>query len=273
MTETHFSQILGQTPLDLFRLNLCLAREVAYPDLDIEAYIAKLDRLVAEAGNVLDHEAEVKVRIEQLSWLLFQRRRFRGNNHTYGDPRNSYMNQVLDRGLGIPISLSLLYVTVAQRVGLPAFGVGMPGHFIVAVEAERQTVYLDVFSGGNQLSLEDCARLVRNTTGLGQPFQQEWLQPTPDADILARMLNNLRIGYIQREMWREAAAVIERLRLLTPNNPELKRDLGLIYYHHGRLQKAAFFLDAYLRQSPNAPEAEAIRRNMVPDLTSWGRNN
>jgi regulator of sirC expression with transglutaminase-like and TPR domain len=272
MAEWTFQDELHQEPIHLPRAALRFARELAYPDLEIEAYLDRLDRLAETGRKIYSTAGSPRERAEALADFLFDRSGFQGNANQYDDPRNSYLNEVLDRRLGIPISLSVVYLYVAQRLGLAAYGVGLPGHFIVGVEDPQGPVYLDPFHGGQRLAEADCANLVL-LTGYSQAFQREWLNPTPALDILARMLNNLRNIYIQGEDWEKAASVVQLLRLIHPQAPEFARDLGLFYHRGGSFQRAIDFYREYLGRSPQAADADNIRRNLQAAVQSLARLN
>jgi regulator of sirC expression with transglutaminase-like and TPR domain len=272
MAERTFQDEIHQEPIHLPRAALRFARELAYPGLEVEVYLDRLDRL-AEAGRQACAPAgSPREHAEALADFLFDRSGFQGNTKEYNDPRNSFLNEVLDRRLGIPISLSVIYLYIAWRLGLSAYGVGLPGHFIVGVDDPQGPVYLDPFHGGQRLAEEDCANLVL-LTGYNQVFQREWLNPSPARDILARMLNNLRNIYIQEEDWVKAASVVERLRMIHPQLPEYARDLGLFYHGSGSLQRAIDLYTEYLSRTPEAPDAENIRRNLQAAVQSLARLN
>ncbi len=266
-----FHKEIQQVTINLPRTALKLARAVAYPDLDVADYLARLDELAALAGTAVSPHLSVLAQADALADFLFRQQGFQGNRAFYFDPRNSYLNEVLDRRLGIPITLSLLYTAIAERLGLPVFGVGMPGHFIVAVRVAGQDFYLDPFHEGQRLTMQDCARLVRETTGY--EFREAWLAPTQPRAILARMLNNLRNIYVQYQRWEEAAAVIELLILVQPDVPPHLRDLGFVHFQNGAPHLAARYLDAYLQAQPNAPDADAIQHNVSRAIDQWARLN
>ncbi|MCP4424043.1 MAG: tetratricopeptide repeat protein [Chloroflexi bacterium] len=266
-----FREEIQQASIDLPRAALKLAREVAYSDLDVAGYLARLDDLVELAGTAVSPHDPILTQADALADFLFRQQGFRGNLLLYFDPRNSFLNAVLDRRYGIPITLSLLYVTIAGRLGLPAYGVGLPGHFIVSVRAAGQDYYFDPFHEGKRLTMQDCARLVRETTGY--EFREEWLTPTEPIVVLTRMLNNLRNVYVQGQQWEEATAVIERLILVQPDDPQHLRDLGFVHYQNGVPHLAAHYLDAYLQAQPNAPDADSIQHNVGQAINAWARLN
>ena len=268
-----FANEIRQQPIHLARAALYLARDIAYPELDVDWYLELLHGLATAVLPRLISPAFIHTNAITLAQFLFEERGYRGNAAAYGDPRNSFLNDVVERGLGIPITLSVLYADVAQRLDIPAYGVGLPGHFIVAVGHDETKLLLDPFHNGRQLTLPDCARLVQYATGYDGPFQQEWLAPTPASDILVRMLNNLRIAYLKQESWAKATAVIQNLILLQPDTPEHLRDLGLIHYENNAPHLAAHYLDAYLQRVPDAADADAIRHGVRPTLDRWARGN
>ena len=264
---------LNLESLNVARALLLMAQSIAYPDLKTPAYMAKLGDLARKARDFIPNEETSKRQSIRLAEFLFIREAFTGNKDNYDDPRNSYLNELLERRLGIPISLSILYVEIAQRLNIKAFGVGLPGHFIVQIHDDGDTWYIDPFYGGRQLSESDCALLVRKTTGYDGPFNPAWLAPSPPLDILARVLNNLRINYVERRNWEKALAVVRLLRLIQPAVPEHVRDLGLLYYRLDSFRLAAHYLENYLLRMPEAKDAEMIRQGLSTSLDDWARMN
>lgn len=255
------------------RANLLLARECAYPDLRPSDSLKELDALAAGARARVAAQADGLSQGLALAEWLFDTTGFQGNRADYADPRNSYLNQVLERRLGIPISLSVVYLEVAQRLAVPAFGVGLPGHFIVAVPGEDAPVYLDPFHGGRTLTADDCVELVRRSAGLEAEFDPAWLAPISPRAIVARMLNNLRVFYISVEDWLLAIKVAERLVMLQPGEAAHVRDLGVLYYRSGAFRKASSLLNEYLVRAPGAPDVEAVRAGRDKLLDELGRLN
>jgi regulator of sirC expression with transglutaminase-like and TPR domain len=254
------------------RAGLLLARECAYPDLRPSLYLARLDELAAGARPAVLAEAGSHAQGLALAEWLFEKQVFRGNTTNYDDPRNSYLNEVVDRRLGIPISLSVVFLEVAGRVGVTAHGVGMPGHFIVSVPGEDAPLLLDPFHGGRVLSLDDCAELVRRSAG-HQAFDPQWLVPADPRDIVTRMLNNLRQFYVSVEDWPLAIKIAERLIMLQPGVAALVRDLGILHYRSGAYRTASALLNEYLAREPNAPDVEAVRAGRDRLLEELSRLN
>ena len=262
MPENSFYEETQAEPVDILRAALQFARGIAYPDLNVGAAVRQVDLLAESASSFFAPQQTVLEKAETLSDYLFTLQGFHGNVEEYNDPRNSYLNEVLERRLGIPISLSVIYLAVAQRLGIPAQGVGLPGHFIVRIDTNEDDYFLDPFHGGNRLSVEDCALLVRQSTNYMGSFQPEWLQPVSAQAMLTRMLNNLRNIYLKDEAWERALAVIEHLRLLHPDMPDLIRDTGWIYHRRGSLRLAAQSYEQYLARVPDAPDAEIVRSHL-----------
>ncbi|MCS6849810.1 MAG: transglutaminase-like domain-containing protein [Gemmataceae bacterium] len=244
-------------PFDLAELALLLARD-EYPNLDVEAHLSELAGMAREARSYL--RGRIQERVAGLCRYLFHDMGFRGNVEHYYDARNSYLNQVLERRTGIPITLSAVAMTVGQRAGLEVVGVGLPGHFIVKAVDHGEEVLFDPFHGGRQLLPEEAGRLVERLTGLPFPVTPQRLRPTPLAGIVQRLLNNLRAIYLGQRDFPRALRVLERLQLLAPHDSSLQRDLGLSWLALGHAGRALGPLAAYLHACPQADDATAIRQ-------------
>jgi regulator of sirC expression with transglutaminase-like and TPR domain len=244
-------------PLDLAELAFSLARD-EYPDLDVEAGLAELDAMAHEAKAYL--RGGLDSRVEGLCRYLFHEMGFRGNIQDYYDARNSYLNEVLERRTGIPISLSAVAMAVGSRAGLMVAGVGLPGHFVVKVTLAGQEVLFDPFHGGRRLSVSDCEHLVYQVTG--QPFQASpaHLRAVPLGHILTRMLTNLKAFYLHDADFRRAGRVIQRLRQLDPSDLRQGRDLGVCLFREGQYGQAIDHLAAYLQAFPAAEDAATIQK-------------
>lgn len=268
-----FADELSASPVDLTRAALRLAKAAAYPELDIAEYLNRLSDLVASARDFTSAAGSGVEKAEALADFLFIQQGFQGNLSQYNDPRNSYLNEVLDRRLGIPISLSVLYLAVARRLGLTAEGVGMPGHFIVAVHDPAGPVFLDPFHGGTRLSDQDCAQLVQASTGYQGPFRAEWLQTVSPVAILTRMLNNLRRIYLSQEAWEPALAVLQLMLSVQPDLPDLLRDMGTVYHRQGSLQLAIDCYQRYLQRAPSNPDAAEVQTHLREAVQQLARRN
>lgn len=252
---------------------LLYAREIAYPDLIPSDYLARLDGWAEAVGRRLSRADTILTRIGRLGDFLFGHLGLKGNSGDYTDPRNSYLNEVMDRKLGLPISLSVVFIEVGRRIGLPVDGIGLPGHFIVGVQAEAGTYYFDPFHGGAEVTEDDAARLVQAATGNSAALDPRWLAPSPPRAILARMLNNLQGVYVEREAWGEAVAVVERLRAVEPGVADHLRDLGFLYYRNDSPRRAVSLLEEYVARAPNASDAAAIRARVAAMAEHYARLN
>lgn len=243
--------------VDLARAVLVMGR-FEYPELDVDGYLERIDRLAGAAEREL---ASAELPALVLAEFLFDRLGFAGNVEHYADPRNSFLNEVLERRLGIPISLSVLYLEIARRAGVSAMGVGLPGHFIVRAMLDNgQVIYIDPFHRGALLTEDDCSERVRAITGGRLPFHEAFLNPVGVRYILVRMLNNLKNFYAAAGDHARAAEVVERLLVLHPNDIDEVRNLGLLYGALGRRRQAAALLEHYLAQRPEARDAAAVRK-------------
>lgn len=200
-----------------------LIAQMEYPQLDRAAYLLQLEDLAGEARLRIGGETAPYALANALSHFLFEEQQFRGNADDYYDERNSYLNEVLDRRLGIPITLSLIYIEVARRAGVATHGVGLPGHFIVRLDAEREQVLLDPFHGGIILTGDDCSRLVEQSSGHAGPIDPSFLEPVSNREFVARILNNLKTIHMNAQDYPRALAVVERLTLLHPDDPREQR--------------------------------------------------
>jgi regulator of sirC expression with transglutaminase-like and TPR domain len=244
-------------PLDLAELALELARD-EYPDLDAEAYLGQLTGMAHEAGRYL--RGSLPARVTGLCRYLFHDMGFRGNTQSYYDPRNSYLNDVLERRTGLPILLATVTIAVGTRAGLEVVGVGLPGHFVVKAVADGQEIIFDPFHGGRKLEPEQCEILVNQVTGLPFRATAEGLAPLPVGLIVLRMLNNLKATYLGDDDFRRAVRVIERIRQLSPDDVVQRRDLGISFVRAAQPGRALDHLQAYLTAIPEAEDADTVRR-------------
>jgi regulator of sirC expression with transglutaminase-like and TPR domain len=256
-------------PLDLAEVALLLARD-EYPDLDVEAHLNELNAMAREAAPYL--RGHLAHQVQGLCRYLFHEMGFRGNQQNYYDARNSYFNQVLERRMGIPISLSAVMMAVGSRAGLNITGVGLPGHFIVQARGRGETILIDPFHGGRILSLADCEILVQRATGVSSEDSPLSLETIPLGLILQRMLNNLKAIYLKSHDWPRSIRVLERLWQLRPQDTVLRRDLGVCFIRHGQPGKAIDHLRSYLDQAAEADDAEQVRETLkdaMKTLAQW----
>jgi regulator of sirC expression with transglutaminase-like and TPR domain len=201
----HFKQLTNGSDVDLERGCFILS-QIEYPDLDVPHYVEKIDYLALEAKRRVSRVRDLRQQVKMINKLLFYEQGFRGNVKSYYDPKNSYINTLLDRRLGIPISLSALYLMIAKRLKLPIYGVGMPVHFILKFQYESDTYYIDTFNAGQILTKEDCIHYLNN---IGYAFNDSFLVICPPREILARMIRNLMLIYHQKDQQRKVD-ILER---------------------------------------------------------------
>ncbi|HEY9904402.1 MAG TPA: SirB1 family protein [Candidatus Sericytochromatia bacterium] len=246
-------------PIDLAKAALYIAQE-EYPDLDVDAYMNALDVMAAEVEERLPVERYPLRIIQSLNKYLYDDLGYKGNTNDYYDPRNSYLNEVIDRHTGIPITLSLVYLEIARRLDFPMVGIGMPGHFLIRPEFEDTGIFVDAFNQGEILFEQDCEQRLAQIYGHPVPLQPMFLQPVSPRQLLVRMLTNLKFIYLNRKDLARALAAVEYILLLLPDAAMELRDRGLLYYQLGYKSNASQDLEIYLAMLPNAEDADAIRR-------------
>jgi regulator of sirC expression with transglutaminase-like and TPR domain len=245
--------------IDLTLGMLALAR-VEYPDLVVEHHVKHVDELAARSGTAC---IEDPLRaLHRLREFLFDEEGFRGNAEDYYDPANSCLNQVLERKLGIPITLSVLMMEVGRRVGLRVQGVGLPGHFVVSASVGTESVLLDPFDGGTVLTQETAADVVARAVGRRLTLTAEHFVPVTKRQILVRMLANLKSAYVRREEWAKSLAVVERLLVVEGPPSVYVRDRGSLLIKLGDLLRGAADWERYLTAYPEAADAEKIKREL-----------
>jgi regulator of sirC expression with transglutaminase-like and TPR domain len=246
--------------IDLGEGALLIAAET-YPGLDVDGYLARLDALAQGARAAVEGACSGAERVERLNRFLFVEEGFEGNVDDYGDPRNSFLNEVLDRRTGIPITLSVVYIEVARRLGLPVRGVGFPGHFLAKYEGEEQIV-IDPFFG-KVLSEADCAERLREFVRDEIEFDPSLLESASPREILARMLRNLKRRHVEEGDFESALSCCERILLLTPGAMRELRDRGLLYQQLECFRAALSDLERYVELAPDDPATRTIRMNLV----------
>ena len=233
---------------------LVIAR-IEYPRLDPEPYLAQLDSMGEAARRAIEHDGattgdtSTAAGIRALNEYLFETLQFVGNRDKYEDPRNSCLNEVLDRRTGIPITLSVVYMEVARRAGLQVDGINFPGHFLVRCPEIGNSPYLiiDPFHAGALLSEHKCRLLLQKHVGSDVAFSKSLLAPATRMQIVVRMLLNLKRIYVHMRSFPQARDVTELLLAITPSALSELRDRGLLAYHLNDVTAALRDLQAYLR--------------------------
>ncbi|MBA3765653.1 MAG: tetratricopeptide repeat protein [Acidobacteria bacterium] len=242
---------------------LIAAEDEAHLKVDIAECLLRLERWAASAREYVA-QSHAGTPIEIFNRFIFDELGLAGNQLDYYDPRNSYLNEVIDRRTGIPITLAIVYIEVGRRVGLNVEGVGLPGHFIVRVCGRDSiaSALVDPFHG-KTLDLNDCQERLDEVYG-GQVTleEDEHLRGATTREILVRLLTNLKAIYARANLYRHALASVERILLLTPYAADEHRDRGALLAQLDRLTEAIAETEAYLRLAPNAPEAEQAREQL-----------
>jgi regulator of sirC expression with transglutaminase-like and TPR domain len=258
--KAELREIVGRSPIDLVRAALTIAK-LEHPHLDPAPSLDQLRRLGAEAGAALApaRAASIRTRIALLNHVLFERHGFAGNHAHYDDYRNSLINVVLERRLGIPITLAVIYIDVARQAGVDVQGVAFPGHFLMHVpdvEGEgaasdgrhARGIVLDPFDGGRELSDEACHDLLRRALGDDVPYHDALLRPCTGRALVARLLNNLKRTYVEQRSFAHARLVSDLLLEVDPTLVSELRDRGLLAYHLDDYPAALRDLESYVRR-------------------------
>jgi regulator of sirC expression with transglutaminase-like and TPR domain len=247
---------------DVVEAALIVAAE-EYTGLDVVRERRKLESIALEAGKRAARLSNPFARLDAVRAYLFDELSFRGNREQFDDPRNSYLNEVLARRAGIPLTLSLVFVEAARAAGFDAHGVALPGHFVVRAGFAGREILVDPFHDGRVITLEDCRDLVARSTGRSSLFRPDLVVPASPRTTLTRMLVNLKRIFLNREEYGRALSVVERLLLVAPEDPREIRDRGVLLAHLGRPGAAVADLESYLSVAPSAPDAEAVRGRLA----------
>ena len=259
--------------IDLTRAALTIAR-IEYRDLNVEHYAARMDELAGRVRARISGLGEPGQTIAALNTVLFEEEHFHGNAEEYYDPRNSFLNEVLDRHLGIPITLSLVYIEVARRVGFPLVGVGMPGHFLVKhYDADGRQLLIDPYHKGQLVNSKDCQRRLDDIYSGQVPLQTEMLIAVNRRQILTRLLNNLKAIHLLARNFRKALPVVDMILAIYPRSPEDVKQRAGLRYSLGQLCGAIEDLDTYLKMSPDASDIDEIRAKALSIRISLAMRN
>lgn len=254
----------ADSSIDLARAALLIAAE-EYLDLDITFYLARLDSLAAQVAGEMSQPPEFDLlkTLQAMNHVLFEQEHFRGNQAHYYNPENSYLNRVLDTRMGIPITLSVLYMEVGKRLGIPIEGIGLPFHFVVRCQLAHGAQYIDPFEKGHFLTEDECVQLVQRSSRGKQPVSSRWFEPVTSRQLLIRMLNNLKYIYLHKHDLERTLSMHDRLLLLAPGQAAEYRDRGIIHFHLKRYSRALRDLNAYLELAPGADDAGDIREQIA----------
>lgn len=251
--------------LPLLPTALLIARD-EYPGLDPARYDATLQSYVEHLQAEVDTIAAAPLKMAAINRHLFDELGFSGDHDEYYDPRNSYLNEVVERRLGNPISLALVQMEVARRLGITLDGISFPGHFLVRLPTDEGVLVMDPFNGGRPLGVEELRDRASAHLGGQRPDDQvlaQILDPAPSRAILMRMLRNLHGVYAENHQWDRAARSADRLLKLDPDSADALRDRGLAYLKLDYLAGARRDLGRYVQRNPEAGDAQALREKLV----------
>lgn len=242
-------------PLDAAVLQLA---SVEYADLDIGYFVEVLDSHARELGELTRPSMCGEEFIETANEYLYENLGFRGNRTDYYNPRNSCLNDVLVERQGIPITLTVVYMEIARRLGREVRGVGMPGHFLGLYRDREFTGFIDCFNGGRILEPEECRQLAWETARVDIAGQEQFLEPVKKWKIVLRMLDNLRVIYFRRKDFEKAVRVLDLYLAALPGSAEEYKQRGLLHLHQQRPADALADLQRYLKLSPHAADKAEV---------------
>lgn len=241
------------------------------PGLDPARYLTVLDRMAAELSSRFSNKPDGPRFVRAANAYLFDELNFSGNEAAYYDPRNSSLDQVLDRRMGIPITLSVVYIEIARRLERPVSGVGLPGHFVIRYDDGKYATYIDPFHRGKLLSEDDCRQMARQITG--EEAEASALSPVGTRYILVRMLNNLRSAYFRSKQYGKVATVMDLLVEAFPANAEYYKARGVARLNLRKFAAAKRDLETYLKYQPNAEDRKEITEQLEAIHRWLGRLN
>ena len=266
--------IQPEVKLDLAAAALQIALE-EYPDLDVANYLGRLDRLAERAAGQLSLSVEPDVidSLDSINRTLYREEGLSGNSDVYYDPRNSFLNEVLDRRTGIPITLSIIYMEVGRRLGLDIRGVGLPGHFLVKCIAADGEWLIDPFFGGKTVTEAECRQRLKRLHGEEFSFHRSFLDCVTKHQILGRLLANLKMIYLVQRDFKRALDVIEKILLIFPQAAGEIRDRGSVSFRLHRFSAAIGDWKRYLTMKPQASDIQEIEQNLKVAATQIGLRN
>ena len=266
--------------IDLAHACLLIAQD-AYPDLQVERYLGDIERMSMRLRGRMPQASAPEERVAVLNQFLFEDLGFRGNTEEYYDPRNSYLNDVLDRKVGIPISLSVVYMAVGRRVGLPLEGISFPGHFLVRLRMRAGVLVLDPFAGGAPQSEADLRERLQRVIPPGAtdnvPLSElpldQFIEAATNRQILARVLRNLKAIYRETDKPERMLEVLNRMLLVAPDSTADLRERGIVYQRLECYRAALKDLSDYVEREPDAPDMDDVRTRLVEVSARCARLN
>jgi regulator of sirC expression with transglutaminase-like and TPR domain len=230
-----------------------------YPQLELSPYLDQLDDIARIANRDIRPDDTPHETVAKINVVLYETFGFRGNSADFYDPRNSFLNDVLDRRVGIPITLAAVYLEVSRRLNFPIAGVGLPGHFMVKYADREQEFFLDVFNKGEILSREECQKRIEDQTGEPIELSERFLARMTNGKILLRMLNNLKQIYLKAQAFDKGLAIVDMMIMVEPEESEQYRDRGLLRLQLRQFEGAKKDFDHYLRLVPEPADKDMVQ--------------
>lgn len=246
--------------IDLMVASLWMSAE-EYPALDVPSYLGRIGLLAARIKLKIRRARSVFDSIHALNELLIEQEGLKGNQSDYYDPRNSYVSDVLDRKVGIPIALSIIYIEIGRRAGFRLRGIGLPGHFLLRAGDAASEIFIDPFDGGGLLTRKECLAMVRSAGASGRQAER-YLEPYGNRAILRRALTNLKAIYLKRDDQARALAAAERIKVVEPALWENLADLARIHTALGHYEAAAESLAEYVDLAPATHDLASARETL-----------
>jgi regulator of sirC expression with transglutaminase-like and TPR domain len=262
---------LPEASLGLTEGALVIALE-EYPALQVHDYIDRIESWTSAIRERLEGATQIERVIDTINHFLFQKEGFHGESDDYYDLRCAFLNEVLDRHAGLPISLSIVYLEISRRLGLNSHGVALPGRFLVKVSGDFGELLIDPYDEGRVLSTVECQRILDGIFGGGVRLREHHLRSFGNREILARMLSHLKGVYLARHDLERAAATIDRVLMLDDRDQFEVRDRANIALQMHRYEDAVEFLERYLALAPHAQDVPSLREE-IAYLRAWLEGN
>lgn len=262
--RTEFVRMLRQDEqsFDLARGALIVAAETD-PETDIDGTLEQLDVWANQLREQLEPSFNNLQKLARLRAFAFEHLGFRGDRRDYYNSNNSLLNQVMERRRGVPITLSIVFLELGWRIGIPFEGVGFPGHFLVRLAGEPGDLILDPFARGTSVQEDDCRKMLDRITGGRLEFDASMLASVSKREMITRLLRNLKAAYLREDRDEEALAAVERLLIIDPDDLEEIRDRGLLRYRLKHYGTALDDIRVYVRNRPDAPDREQMERHAL----------
>ena len=262
---------LNNTSVSLATLGL-LVSTLEYPDIDIDDELTSFRQLESVLSRRIQSNSSLLQKLNEISEYLFLELRFSGNIKNYYDHNNSFINEVLNRRQGIPITLAIVYMEIASRLGIDVAGIGMPGHFLVRANDKTETFYIDVFNKGTVLSKVECEETFNDYASASFTWDDRYLLPVDDRYIIVRLLRNLKYIYLSENKSKKAYEVIDLIVGLEPDNVFEIRDRGMIGFRIGHQKQSIEDLKRFLEKEPvgrSAVEASSVLELLERNHKKW----